>query len=137
MKLEFILALFQNLSGWSKVFSVLSGVGLIVGLIGVAVCQAEIASLVSRDRDIDEWNGLHRGWRSFKNLAMILFFVTLPLSMVPTVDQMFKIRLDLIKFQLASPENVQSGVEAIKDVAHKLECKYLGCPEPKEEKKKE
>lgn len=65
--------------------------------------------------------------------------IFLPLSiliaLLPTPEQMWKIRLAIVKFELASPENVSKGVDAIERIAHALECKYLKCDDKKEDKK--
>lgn len=50
-----------------------------------------------------------------------------PVLLVPSAEDIFRIRIGLIKFQLASPENIQKGAETIERLGKKLECKYLGC----------
>lgn len=46
------------------------------------------------------------------------------MATIPAPDQWWHIRIALIKFQLASPENVKAGVERINRIADELECKY-------------
>lgn len=53
------------------------------------------------------------------------------LSVVPTLEDLTKIRIEMIKYQLVSPENVTKTTDEIKRIAEKLECKYLGCKEEK------
>lgn len=55
------------------------------------------------------------------------FLVTLFFCSFPTIDDLWKVRIALIKYRLASPENVQKGADEIASIAHKLECRYLGC----------
>jgi hypothetical protein len=54
------------------------------------------------------------------------------LGCVPTVDDVWKTRIALVKYHLAAPENVQAATETIERLGKKLECKYLGgCEETK------
>ena len=69
-------------------------------------------------------------YKVFKGL-MVTLGLALFFSLVPSTDQLFRIRLNLIKFELASPDNVKKGTEEIANIAKKLECKYLGCEETK------
>lgn len=112
--------------------SVVTGIFL-----GLATTGMFVATIISVDGDTRE-----RGREDAAKFAQMakaasvrwllpafgFFFV---LSMIPTTDQMFHIRLNLIKFELASPDNVRKGTEEIANIAKKLECKYLGCEEPK------
>jgi hypothetical protein len=74
-----------------------------------------------------------------KNLIMlkktIKIATILPLFLIltnlPNANDLFKVRLALIKYELASPKNVTKGVETIERVAKKLECKYIGGCEKK------
>lgn len=51
---------------------------------------------------------------------------------VPSIDDLWRVRIGLLKFSLASPENVKAGAETLERIAGKLECKYLGCDEKAE-----
>lgn len=63
---------------------------------------------------------------------LILFFVVcLCFSLLPSTEDIWKVRIGLIKFQLASPENIKKGTDEIAVIAKKLECKYLGCEDSK------
>lgn len=53
--------------------------------------------------------------------ALVLF------SSIPSMDQVWKMRISLIKFHLASPENINKAGSEIERIAKKLECKYIGC----------
>lgn len=64
-----------------------------------------------------------------KYVIAILFFGAI--ACVPSVDDLWRVRIGLIKLQLASPENIQKGADVIERVAKKLECKYVGCEEKK------
>jgi len=67
-------------------------------------------------------------WLSHVRKLLILMWVTLiPLSLIPNSKQLFKTRINLLKFHIAAPENISKGVDEIQRVARKLECKYIGC----------
>lgn len=61
---------------------------------------------------------LRMGWW----LLIPAFFAALP-----SIDDIWRVRISLVKLQLASPNNIEKGTEAIERIAKKLECKYLGC----------
>ncbi len=63
-----------------------------------------------------------------------IFAVAGIVACVPSVDQIWKIRIGLIKLQLASPENLQKGTDEIQRIAKKLECKYVGCDDKEKAK---
>lgn len=56
----------------------------------------------------------------------IIFLFAFPFALIPSPEDLFNLRIALIKLQLASPENVTKGVETIKRIGQKLEEKYLG-----------
>lgn len=51
------------------------------------------------------------------------------LACIPDMHDILKIRIALIKYHLASPENVKQTTDTIERIGKKLECKYLGCDE--------
>lgn len=89
-----------------------------------------ISWLVAHGIDDD---GVRKSKRVFVRLIPFTIIAGL-LACIPTMDDMWKVRIALIKYQLASPENVKAGVERINEIADGLECKYLGnrCPAKKE-----
>lgn len=68
--------------------------------------------------------------RVFLLQSPIAVFLGLVL-LVPDADDVVKMRITLIKYHLASPENVGKATETIERIGKKLECKYLGCEEKK------
>lgn len=64
-------------------------------------------------------------YRKQSHLLFIVTFVLSILACIPDVHELWQVRISLIKLQMASPENVQGGVEAIERVGRELECKYL------------
>jgi hypothetical protein len=55
----------------------------------------------------------------------IFFTVSLLVVCSPTLDDVVKMRISLIKYQLLSPQNVQSGIDTINRIGKELENKYL------------
>jgi hypothetical protein len=49
---------------------------------------------------------------------------------LPDVADLWKVRVELVKFELASPENIKAGVAAIERIGSHFECELLGtnCP---------
>lgn len=122
MKLELLLGILQNLSYMARI-SIL----LYFAVIGVC-CLANAMSFSDGYAAAASANA--------KRIMSKWKFIIVPIliAAIPNVHDLWKIRIDLVKFELASPENVQKGAEEIGRVAHNLECKYLGCDEPKEKK---
>ena len=119
---ELILAYVENLSGVALFLSVLSGMGATMAFaawfMGTADKEAANAAIAQK-------------------IAVRFSWVTIPFILfaaLPSVDELWEVRLGLLKFSLASPENVQKGAEEIGRIAKKLECKYLGGCEEKPKK---
>lgn len=112
MTTEFLLALFQNLKGLAF-FTSLAGVFIIVILLATYFDNG------------DDWK---------KHWSKKIFITTLLcglICVVPDVDDLWRIRISLIKLELSSKENIQKASETIERIGTKLECKYLGCEEKK------
>lgn len=59
-----------------------------------------------------------------KTIAIMIVFSLL--ACVPDINDLWRIRISLIKYELASPDNVKKATEEIEHLAKKLEEKYLG-----------
>lgn len=94
---------------------------VLFGLIStVVICITLIAHLDEDEKSVKKHMYLKQ-CLFFIVLTMILF----SLSCIPNVNELWKVRIGLIKLEMASPENVKSGVEVIERVGRELECKYL------------
>ena len=87
----------------------------------------------SHKADSSELASAKMGKTLFKP-APILFILFSIIISIPSPNKLFKYRLGILKFQLASPENIKRSSVEIQRIAEKLECKYLGCEEKKEAK---
>jgi len=127
MLFEFLLGLGQNVSWTAKI------VGIIFALITVISLVMYI--MLEGAANKEERTTALRVFRYCFPAASVLLLV----GSLPTVDNLWKIRVGLIKFHLAAPENIKAGVETIERIGHKLECYYIGCEADKkpEEKKSE
>lgn len=134
--LDFTLAFFVHLSKWAWFLTLVFGGGWIVCSIAYWINDIIEADEKEKTYAKKEAQEIKRVAGGFRRIAGPFFFVCLFLSCVPTIDDVWKVRIGLIKFGLASPDNVKSGVETIERVGKKLECKYLGgCEEEKKNDK--
>jgi hypothetical protein len=116
--IEFWLALAEN-------FKVLVFVSAMALLIGAPLLRL----FVMMESCGDDFE-----WTPGANRAFMVGAVCAVLACVPSVDDLWKTRIALIKFHLAAPENVQAATETIERLGKNLECKYLGgCEDAKPE----
>lgn len=120
---EILLAALINLKGVFCFSALVSG--LTVLLSGVFFLMAKDLGK-TRDQVLS---------RKALKVSSLVFVPMMFLSCIPTIDDLWKVRIGLIKLQLASPENITSAAETIERIGKKLECKYIGCDEEKAEKK--
>lgn len=66
-----------------------------------------------------------------KKRYVAIYVIILCVLCIPDLNELWKVRISLIKLELSSPENIAKGVETIERIGTKLECKYLGCEEKK------
>ena len=52
-------------------------------------------------------------------------------ALIPTHSYMVQLKIEKIKNEAITKENLDKGLETIERVASKLECKYLGCEKKK------
>jgi hypothetical protein len=78
-------------------------------------------------READHWLDVLPAWRRRAGVSFLCFAV---LAAVPTVDDLWRVRIGLLKLEVASPANMQSAQEHIEVIVKGLECKYLNenCP---------
>lgn len=71
----------------------------------------------------------------FQKKLFIIFFICLPISLVPSPKRLFETRIGLLKYYAVSPENLrqfsEKGLPHIERIVKKIECKYLGCDDKK------
>lgn len=119
--LEIFLGLIENIK-WAVGFTLLCLIFTIITRYVVICSDAEFCERDEKNRQsfvkkFITWGPLL--------IPFILF------CCLPSVEDVWKIRISLIKFQLASPENIKKGEQEIIRIAHELECKYLTCKEDK------
>ncbi len=119
--LEVVWYIALKLSIFAAIISIVAGV-VSMGMIVFLMSDDGYGSL--KDDEKKSFLGF------FKVIAGIAI-VFAPLAVVPSPDDLFHIRLGMLKYTMASPENVTKGMAEIERIAAKLECKYLGCEEKK------
>lgn len=122
-RLEIALAFLENFRG----FAIFACACCIIATIFF------LASLADAKMDLDFQLGTERAQKRIEKnkrlwwRPLLCSFLICPFALIPSIEQVWKIRIGLIKFQLASPENIAKGAAVIERIGHKLECKYLGC----------
>lgn len=112
------------------ILSKISMVGIAVSIISsIALVFSPIIGDSIRD---DEKMPIFYKW--IKRILVFLC-VGILLAALPSIDDLWKVRIGLIKYQLASPENISKGVDEINRISKLLECKYIGCDDDKTESK--
>ena len=119
MSLELLLAVLQNLNKLAFPLGFLAVCFLCAGIV-----------MIAYGKDFDEKWLTKLGKKSLAPSIITICFAFL-LGIIPTINQLWKVRVGLIKLQLASPQNIEKGVETIERIGKKLECKYVGCEKEK------
>lgn len=116
---EILLALWNNIHDGAVAVAVASGIG--ASVLGIAYS-------LKRDIDSEEDAAPLLPWIK---RSVTLFCAGLLLAIIPTLDDLWRVRIALVKYDLAAPENVRGAAETIERIGRKLECKYLGGCEDK------
>lgn len=126
---EFLLAYWDNL----RVVMVFATV--------IAVCISLVAFII-RVNVRDNWDMCYDRVKegakkpAFLPVLSASFFVvaivTSLIAALPTANDLWHVRIALVKYELASKENLDKAVDHIDTLGKALECKYLGqnCPHP-------
>jgi len=113
--MEFLLGYLVNF----KIVIILFLLLWIISIIGLCMAIDTSYDKESQDRNRAIRDRFVKKWPFMLILALLTCF--------PGPDDLWKIRISLIKYQLASPENVKKASDEIIQIGKKLECKYLGC----------
>lgn len=120
-KIEIFLAVLGNLHELAQIALAAGLVALFAYTIFCGFNQDTAYSDLDKARCKTLWSN----WRKLVGITAVLsLFVC-----IPTMDDIWRVRIALIKFELASPETVKKGADEIARLVQKLECKYLGCAE--------
>ena len=136
--LDFFLALLINIKG---IFAVLFWVSMIAA--GITLVAGGFMKMMETDQygrrnkdaaDHEDW----AKWRRFQKWAVICCLITGPFYSLPDMEDLWHVRINMLKFHMASPSNVEAfaknGMPHIERVAKKIECRFLGCPDAEKEK---
>lgn len=125
--IEFLLGTAYNARALFNFLAFLSGAGLFISTFGVFVSHSYENDGETRSFD----PATRKFWRHSWLLCITILGFTIVPACVPNVEDLWKIRIGMIKLQLASPQNVEKGAAEIIRIGKKLECRYLGCEEEK------
>lgn len=115
--LEVFLATLESVSDFSKVGSAM----VLLFMLGAGVVY------FASDPESSYEKHAHKKAKEAMRACKIILILMLPLAVAPSIDSLWKVRISLIKYGMASEENIIKGVEEIERIGKKLECKYLGC----------
>jgi hypothetical protein len=102
---------------------------------GCFVCACAIAD-DSSTCDTDKEEG-YKVCRKISKYNIPLFLIMLFAMCLPNVDDLWKVRIGLLKLELVNKTNIEAGAAVIERIGKKLECKYIGgCPDDSKEVKK-
>lgn len=138
---ELVLGMMWNFTGVAIFVAVAASIaGLIIAIISV-VFPAE--DHYSKEEEKKAFTTL---WLGRAKILGGIALVSSLIGCIPSVDDLWKIRIGMIKLELTSPETLSQAKETIERIGVKLECKYLGgqnckdgvlVEEKKEEKKEQ
>lgn len=117
--IELILAFATNLKEVAIIVAIATGVVYAAGTV--------FFTLLGEDIPEGEVKAIKPRLRFARNVCAACAII----ACIPSVNDLWKVRIGLIKYHLASPDNVQKASEKILEIGHKLECKYIGCDEEK------
>lgn len=124
--IEFLLGIAYNARALFNFLAFFFGFALFVSTFGVVISNSH-----DKDGNPEYHLGTRKFWRKCWLLSLFVMSLAIIPACVPNVDDLWKIRIGMIKLQLASPQNVEKGAAEIIRIGKKLECRYLGCDEEK------
>jgi len=119
--IEFLLATWGNVRGTLIVATICGIVSTVIFGIGWAMA-VDFAKDFGGEKDKARVPRFRHAFRVVVTVTAVFAVFTC----IPTLDDLWRIRIALVKYELASPENVQKATETIERIGKKLECKYLG-----------
>lgn len=112
---EILLATLVNIK---SVAETVAGIGLVMGFFFLGIFK-----FVPEN----DWEEKQRqNCKNVSNLLLIIGCISLPFVVIPTMNDLWRVRIGLIKLELSSEENIQKAGDEIQRIGQRLECKYLG-----------
>jgi hypothetical protein len=140
---EIVLAALFNLRevlfGLGIVFGIVFGIAGVFWFINHAEAEEALAKAEDPARDrafflrgAKEDMGKARLGARVMKMTVMPFILGVLCSIAPSPNDLWKLRVALLKLEMASPENVKAAGGHIEEVIKALECKHLGVNCPKE-----
>ena len=117
MILELMLAWWQGLHNVIVILACVGALAILIGIVGRFIMS-----------DGETFWVKPMGKVAVVSLGLML------LTTIPTPDQLWEIRIALLKLDLSSPENVKAVGGRVDEIVKALECKHLNVNCPKEAK---
>lgn len=136
MLLEFIVAIAGNVSSFFWFMACVSGVAFIICSLVCLAMTLGGPDGEEKEKTPKEEREIITAWKIWWRI-LIFGVISLMVGSLPKIEDLWKVRVGLIKLELASPENIKKGSDAIERVAKRLECRYIGCDEEKPKETKE
>ena len=102
--------------------------GFVLGwVICVIVCSVTVA-VYKENKHWREKEGIvpSRLYRVAIVFSILFMLVSSALGFMPTHNKILEIKIERIKNEAVSKENIDKGLDTLERVGKKLECKYLG-----------
>ena len=122
--LEFMLGFFNNLQVFLQVMAIIG-----------AMATAALAMGASINAEFSKETFIGNLQRYKAPQVIGVSVVCGILACLPNTKDIWRVRIDLVKLELSSPQNLSKAAETIERIGAKLECKYLGCSKEEREKK--
>lgn len=76
---------------------------------------------------IDDFISLKTSVISFVSATLTAFVVSSVICLMPSHEKILEVKIEKIKNEAVTKENISQGVETFERVLKKIECKYLEC----------
>src|SRR5574340_30653 len=107
---------------WFALWGNLQRVFITAALTSALACVAGAIFLAGGYAE-DDSNTKHTGNKILGIVIPIAIFTSM-IASLPTAQDLWEARIALVKYELASPENVGAAKDQIERIAKGLECKY-------------
>ena len=133
--IEILLAFLQNFECFSCFVCGAIAIILIVSFVWQFPHKYSFESELHHQENVKLYEKVHSlNQKHFPKMAVSFLFFLL-IALTPSINDVWLMRIALIKYQLASPENISKATDEITRIGHLLECKYIGCNDKEEQKK--
>lgn len=117
--IETLLVLLENLQTIGLIAALALGIGLGLGTVPFVMYT------------VDGYEDDAAKFKKILSKIIPFFILSLFIAIIPRTDDLWRVRINLIKLSLASPENLTKAASELEKISKGLECKYLNACESK------